>query len=163
HGSVRTGDRGRAQGQGQQAGRLIAFASRPNGRAPPPPRRRPIRLGVEAKLSRRDPDPIVVSAGLQRAPVGGRDVPVHDGTIGPCNLTVGDTRSLHGVIDVDAAYQKQRAQDHSDKRLHDEPPVTAINAAIRYWFRRKRVSRPSEEPSQLPFSQRNISALTSRG
>jgi hypothetical protein len=59
-----------------------------------------------------------MGAGLQLGPVGGCHVPVDDGAIGLRDLAVRDARRLHGIVDIDAANQQQRTQNHSDERLH---------------------------------------------
>src|SRR5260221_11294 len=58
------------------------------------------------RLFRRNSDPVVVRALFQRMPVGGRDVPVHDGAIGLRGLAVGDARCLHRIIKINAGHQK---------------------------------------------------------
>src|SRR5258705_5320524 len=95
-----------------------------------------------------------MGARLQCLPVGGRDVPVDDRAVGLRHLAVGDARCLHGVVDIDAAHQKQYPQDHSDKRLHGTPPVTADNAGRGGWF------RPS--PSQTTGQAKSMTFLSSK-
>src|SRR3569623_938782 len=86
-------------------------------------------------LLRRDPDPVLVRAIAQQVPIGLRDIPVHDGTIAGRALAVGARRRLHGIIDIHAASEQQCAQDHSEKSLHGEPPVTADNVGHQVRFR----------------------------
>src|SRR5215211_7461434 len=73
-------------------------------------------------------------ARLQRLPVAGHDIPVYERAVGLRHLAAGDARCLQGIVDIDAANQQQRSQDHSDKRLHATPPVTADNAGRGGWF-----------------------------
>src|ERR1043166_5355913 len=75
-----------------------------------------------------------MGARLQRLPVGGRHIPVDDGAIGLGDLAVRDARRLHGIVDINAANQQQRTQNHSDKRLHGSPSVAADNAVPGGWF-----------------------------
>src|SRR5882724_1967361 len=85
------------------------------------------------KLLRRNLDPILMRAGLQLAPVGGRHVPVDDSAIGLRDLAVRHARRLHGIIDINAANQQQRTQNHSDKRLHGIiPPLQTTTRMSRY-------------------------------
>src|SRR6185312_15585563 len=141
---------------------------------------------MSSELLRRNLDPILVGAVLQLVPVGGRDVPVDDGSVGLGDLAVRDTRRLHGIIDIDAANQQQRTQDHSDKRLHDNPSVAPDNAVSGGWFRgrehdpekwkpvfRKDHAQTSKRDRDAilsnritiytPFSHCRISAFISRG
>src|SRR3569623_812110 len=74
----------------------------------------------------RNPDPVLVRTIPQRVEIGLGDVPIDDGAIAGCDIAVGDRRRLHGVIEIDAAAEQQRAQNHPEKRLHGEPPVSAI-------------------------------------
>ena len=79
HGAVRSGDRRRAQGGGEQiaaANSKSALVGDEGALA--------LQFETLARLLRRQLDPVVMGAPLQRVPVGGRDVPVHDGAIGRC-------------------------------------------------------------------------------
>src|SRR5882724_10561989 len=107
---------------------------------------------LSPKLLRRNPDPVLMGARLQLIPVSGRHVPVDDGAVGLGDLAVRDARRLHGIVDINAANQQQRTQNHSDKRLHGSPSVAADNAVPGGWFR-----------LYGPFSHCRISAFISRG
>src|SRR6185295_51965 len=83
---------------------------------------------------------------LQRLPVGGSDVPIDDGAVGLRDLAIGDARRLHGIIDVDAAHQKQRAQYHSKESLHDIlllPPITRQEANGSVFVQNLKIKRRS--------------------
>src|SRR5258705_10660683 len=111
-----------------------------------------ILLLLSPKLLRRNLDPVLMGPRLQLVPVGGCDVPVDDGAIGLGDLAVRDARRLHGIVDINAANQQQRTQNHSDKRLHDNPSVAADNAVPGGWFH-----------AYGPSSHCRISAFISRG
>src|SRR2546421_8922440 len=104
------------------------------------------------KLLRGNLDPVLMGACLQLVPVRGRHVPVDDGAIGLRDLAGRDARRPHGIVEIDAANQQQRTQNHSDKRLHGNPSVAADNAAPGGWFH-----------VYGPFSHCRISAFISRG
>ena len=87
-----------------------------------------------ARLFRRQLDPVVMGAGLQRVPVGGRDVPVDDGPAARRTLAAGDGRGRLRIIDIDARDQQQRPQDHSQENAHRIPPVMADNVVRPGWF-----------------------------
>src|SRR4029453_5517208 len=91
-----------------------------------PPRRERFVSSALAPLLRRDLDPLLMGARLQRLPAGGRNIPVDDGAVGRGRLAAGNARCLRGIIDVDAAHQQQCTQDHSEKNPHDTPPVADI-------------------------------------
>src|SRR5580765_6936286 len=95
---------------------------------------------MRGPLFRGDLHPFLMGAVLQRLQIGRRNVPVDDGSIGRGGLAAGDTRRLHGIMNVDAADQEQGAQNHPEKGLHDTPPVGWVTSATANSSRGRRSS-----------------------